>query len=187
MNRWLVSSLAALAAWCAAGAAHAQTACYVRAEAGAVASLPASMAASAPEGAEPRGAAARGAEALGAQSHLGMRRKSDKLFDLDIAVVGPGEAVCSVGGVARLSGATGREALAMVVRPDPARKIGRTGTLCQVFVHLTPTAIELRTTPSACKAQALCEGRVELNGQRFETATRLAAGASGPCFARKLP
>ena len=25
------------------------------------------------------------------------------------------------------------------------------------------------------------------NGQRFETATRLAAGASGPCFARKLP
>jgi hypothetical protein len=179
MNCWPASSLAALAAWCLAAPAFSQTACYVRAEAGALTSVPAS--ASGPEGSEPRGA-----EARGAQSHLGMRRKSDKLFDLDIAVVGPGEAVCSVGGVARLSGEAGREALAMVVRPDPARKIGRTGTLCQVFVHLTPTAVELRTTPSACQAQALCEGRVELNGQRFEQATRLPTGTPGPCFGRKV-
>ncbi len=176
MNRWLAFSLGALAVWCAAAPAHAQTACYVRGEAGALASVPASVPASAPDVTEPRAT----------QSHIGMRRKSDKLFELDIAVVGAGEAVCSVGGVARLSGETGREALAMVVRPDPARKI-RTGTLCQVFVHLTPTAVELRTTPKSCQVQALCEGRVELNGQRFEQATRLPTGTSGPCFARKLP
>ena len=175
MNRWLASSLTALAAWCLATPAHAQTACYVRSEGGAaVVALPAA-AASAPEGTEPRAT----------QSFLGMRRKSDKLFELDIAVVGPGEAVCSVGGVARLSGESGREALAMVVRPDPTRKIGRSVTLCQVFVHLTPTAVELRTTPSACQAQALCEGRAELNGQRFEQATRLPTGTNGPCFARR--
>jgi len=122
-----------------------------------------------------------------AQSHVGMRRKSDKLFELDISVTGPDDAVCSVGGVARLSGATGKEALAMVVRPDPARKTARTGTLCQVFVHLTATAVELRTTPSACQTQSLCDGKVDLNGQRFEAATRLPAGTPGPCFERRAP
>ncbi len=167
MNHWLASTLAALAAWCHAAPALSQTACYVRGEPG--------TAASAPQGTEPRAA----------QSHIGMRRKTEKLFELDIAVAGPDDAVCTVGGVARLSGETGREALAMVVRPDPTRKVGRTGTLCQVFVHLTPTAVELRTTPTACQAQSLCEGRVDLNGQRFEQTTRLPAGTGGPCFERR--
>jgi hypothetical protein len=165
MKRWIVPSLAALVIVCHAAPARAQAACYVRVEA-------ATEAASAPQPTQ-------------TQSHIGMRRKTDKLFDLDIAVVGPGDALCTVGGVARVSGEKGREALAMVVRPDPLSKTARTGTLCQVFVHLTPTAVELRTTPSACKAQSLCDGRVELNGQRFEQAARLPAGTNGPCFERR--
>ena len=162
--------------------AAAQTACYVRADAPALA-----VAAAASEAAPAPASLAQGQSARAAQSHVGMRRKSDKLFDLDISVSGPDDAVCSVAGVARLSGASGKEALAMVVRPDPGRKAARTGTLCQVFVHLTATAVELRTTPSACQTQSLCNGKVELNGQRFDAATRLPAGTAGPCFERRAP
>lgn len=171
MNRWIVSFLAVLVMVGLGAPAQAQTACYVRVEA-----APAASGASAPQGSD---------VPLPAQSHIGIRRKTDKLFDLDIAVAGPGDALCTVGGVARVSGEKGREALAMVVRPDLQRKTARSGTLCQVFVHLTPTAVELRTTPSSCQAQSLCDGRVDLNGQRFEQAARLPAGAEGPCFDRR--
>jgi hypothetical protein len=115
---------------------------------------------------------------------VGLRRKSEQLFELDISVSGPGDATCAVSGVARLRGEPGSEALAMVVRPDPSRKSGRSGTLCQVFVQLTPAGVELRTTPASCQAQALCEGKVDLNGQRFEHASKQPAGTRGPCFAR---
>lgn len=121
------------------------------------------------------------------QSFLGMRRKSEQLFELDISVAGPNLSTCTVAGIAKLRGEAGAEALAMVVRPDPSRKSGRSGTLCQVFVHLTPAAIEVRTTPAACQAQALCEGKVELNGQRFEHASKLPLGAKGPCFETAAP
>lgn len=145
--------------------------CYVREEAFAAASA-ASGAAAAPRA---------------AQSHLGIRRKTDQLFELDIAVAGDSDSVCSLSGVARLRGEPGKEVLGLVVRPDPGRKAGRTGTLCQVFVQLTPAALVLRTTPSSCQAQALCEGKVELDGQRFEPAAQLAAGTAGPCFERRAP
>jgi len=121
------------------------------------------------------------------RSFVGLRRKTDQLFELDISVAGPDDVSCALAGVAKLRGEPGQEALAMVVRPDPTRKTGRSGTLCQVFVQLTPTAIELRTTPGSCQAQSLCEGRVELNGQRFEHATKLPAGTKGPCFERRAP
>lgn len=120
-----------------------------------------------------------------APGHVGIRRKSDKLFDVDIAVRGDAEATCSVSGVAKLQGEPGAEVLGLVVRPDPSRKSGRTGTLCQVFIRLSPAGVELATTPGACQAQALCEGKVELNGQRFEHASRLPAGERGPCFDRE--
>ncbi|KNZ32450.1 MAG: hypothetical protein AD742_11910 [Methylibium sp. NZG] len=156
-----------LLAACLAVPAAAQTACYVRAETPAAASAP--------------------GDARVAQSHVGLRRKNDKLFELDIAVTGSNAAVCNVGGVARLSGDAGKEALAMVVRPDPLRSKGvRSGALCHVYVHLTATAVELRTTREACKAQALCEGKVELNGQRFDATSRLPDGVSAPCFERRV-
>jgi hypothetical protein len=157
-----------LAAACNAAPRESLDACYVRTEAFA-----------------PAVAASGALEA--AQSFVGVRRKTDKLFDLDIAVSGPPDASCLLTGVARLRGEPGHEALAMVIRPDPTRKSGRTGTLCQVFVQLTPDALELSTTPSSCQAQALCEGKVELDGQRFDHATKLPAGAKGPCFARRAP
>ncbi len=165
------AALVGLLTLCHAAPAAAQTACYVRAESRAAAPL----------------ATSQGADTRAAQSHVGMRRKSDKLFELDISVAGADNAVCTVGGVARLSGAAGKESLAMAVRPDPSRKGVPSGTLCQVFVHLTATAVELRTTPRACRAQALCEGRVELDGQRFDATTRLAADAPAPCFERRVP
>jgi len=133
---------------------------------------------------EPPAADASAPAAASASSHLGLRRKTEQLFEVDIAVSGPGDATCTVGGVARLRGEPGAEVLGLVIRPDPARKTGRSGTLCQVFVQLTPAAVELRTTRSSCQAQSLCEGRVELDGQRFVHETKLPAGSPGPCFAK---
>ena len=43
----------------------------------------------------------------------------------------------------------------------------------------------MRTTPASCQAQALCEGRIDLNGQRFDDASKLPAGADSPCFAAR--
>jgi hypothetical protein len=168
LNRPIFVSIAMLAAACNAAPRELLNACYVRAEA---------FAASAPESAEARVT----------QSHVGVRRKTEQLFELDVSVSGPGDATCSLTGLAKLRGEPGQEALAMVVRPDPTRKTGRTGTLCQVFVHLTADAVELRTTPTSCQAQSLCEGKVELNGQRFESATKVPTGTPGPCFDRRAP
>lgn len=122
-----------------------------------------------------------------APSHVGIRRKTEQLFELDVSVSAGDLDTCQVGGTARLRGEAGAEVLGMVVRPDPSRKTGRSGTLCQLFVRLTPAGLELKTTPGACQAQALCEGKVELDGQRFEAASRLPAGAQGPCFAKAAP
>ncbi|QTN21585.1 hypothetical protein HZ992_15505 [Rhizobacter sp. AJA081-3] len=128
--------------------------------------------------------AAEGTASAAAASHLGLRRKTEQLFEVDISVSGPGDANCAVSGVARLRGEPGAEVLGLVIRPDPSRKTGRSGTLCQVFVQLTPAAVELRTTRSSCQAQSLCEGRIELNGQRFEHDAKLPAGSPGPCFSK---
>lgn len=168
VNTLRITVAALLAGSALAAAAASGDACYVRTEA--FDAPPAADSASAP-----------------AQSFVGLRRKTDQLFEVDISVATADDAVCAVSGVAKLRGEPGAEVLGLVVRPDPSRKSGRTGTLCQVFVQLTPAAIELRTTPSSCQAQALCEGKVELNGQRFEHVSKLPAGAKGPCFARRAP
>lgn len=169
MKQLLVAVCTLLATVCAAAPAQPWDACYVKAE---PAESPASAASAA---------------SAGAQSFIGLRRKSDKLFELDISIAGPNDATCAVSGVAKPRGDAGAETLAMVVRPDPSRKSGRSGTLCQIFVQLTPAALELRTTPTPCQAQALCEGKVELNGQRFDHASKLPAGTKGPCFEKRTP
>jgi uncharacterized membrane protein len=145
-------------------------ACYVRAEPAAPADSPAS--------------AADGAAST-ARSHLGLRRRSEQLFEVEVSMTAAPDTTCTVAGVARLRGEPGAEALALVVRPDPGRKSGRSGTLCQVFFQMTAAGVEVRTTPAACQAQALCEGKVDLNGLRFDHAARLPAGAAGPCFEKK--
>ena len=168
MKHLIVAITALLAAICTSAQAQSADACYVRMQA-----------------AEPAADAASAA-AAGAQSFIGLRRKNDKLFELDISIAGPNDATCAVSGVAKPRGDAGVETLAMVVRPDPSRKSGRSGTLCQIFVHLTPAALELRTTPTSCQAQALCEGKVDINGQRFEHASKLPAGTKGPCFDKRV-
>ena len=169
MKHSIAAVIAMLAATCSAMPREALDACYVRAD---------SFAASAP----------LGTYASSDRSHVGIRRKSTQLFELDISVNAPGAATCALTGVARLRGEPGHESLAMPVRPDRPGTQAGAGALCQVFVHLTAgAAIELRTTPNSCQAQSLCEGRVELNGQRFEPETRLPAGAAGPCFERRTP
>ena len=166
IERFLVAALAALGA--ATTSAAPLDACYVRADTVTVG-----------EGDK--------SETRPAQSHLGLRAKSTQLFELDISVAGAEGAVCTLGGVAKVRGDAGRESLSLVVRPDPGRKSGRSGTLCQVFVQLTPSAIELATTQTSCQAQALCGGQVDLNGQRFARSTQLPAGSKGPCFEAKVP
>ena len=170
MKRSSVAVITLLAAACHAMPREPADACYVRAE-----SLAAAAAGSTRAGTD--------------HSHVGVRRRTPQLLeDFDISVNGPGGATCSLAGVARLRGEPGQEMLAMVVRPDHPATTAPAAAPCQLFVHLTAAAaIELRTTPSACQAQALCEGRVELDGQRFESATRLPAGAAGPCFERRSP
>ena len=166
IERHLVAALAALGA--ASAFAAPLDACYVRADTVTVG-----------QGDK--------AETRPTQSHLGLRAKSTQLVELDISVAGPEGAVCTLGGVAKVRGDAGQETLGLVVRPDPGRKSGRSGTLCQVFVRLTPSAIELATTQTSCQAQALCGGQVDLNGQRFERSTQLPAGSKGPCFEAKAP
>lgn len=82
--------------------------------------------------------AAEGSASAAAAGRLGLRRKTEQLFDVDISVSGPGDATCAVSGVARLArGEPGAEVLGLVIPPDPSRKTGRSGTLCQVFMQTT--------------------------------------------------
>jgi hypothetical protein len=159
---------AAFAALCTCTPGHAQSVCYVRTDTVSIGS-------------------GENVEQRAVQSHLGMRPKGTQLYELDISVAGQEAAVCSLNGVAKLRGEPGKESLALVVRPDPGRKSGRSGTLCQVFVQLTPTAVELSTTQSSCQAQALCGGQVQLQGQRFEHTAKLPAASKGPCFEQRAP
>jgi hypothetical protein len=159
---------AVLAALCICTASRAQGVCYVRADTVSV-------------------GAGENIESRSVQSHLGMRPKGTQLYELDISIAGQDAAVCSLSGVAKLRGDPGKESLALVVRPDPGRKSGRSGTLCQVFVQLTPTAVELSTTQSSCQAQSLCGGQVQLQGQRFEHTAKLPAASKGPCFEQRAP
>ena len=168
MRTLLSSAIFLFSTTCLAAASQAQSVCYVRADTVTVTT-------------------GENSESRSVQSHLGMRPKGSQLFELDISVVGQNAAVCSLTGVAKPRGEPGRELLALVVRPDPGRKSGRTGTLCQVFVQLTPAAVELTTTQSSCQAQSLCGGEVQLHGQRFEHATKLPSATKGPCFEQRAP
>ena len=167
--RWVANSLRTavlLAAVLAVPAARSvpNEACYVRTEAFAA-------------------PAVAGAASAPAQSFVGWRRKTERLFEVDISVSSAGQATCSVSGVARLRGTeAATEILGFVVRPEPARNAARSEAPCQVFVRLTSDAVELRTTSEACRAQALCEGRVDLDGQRFDAVSHVPAGAGLPCF-----
>ena len=113
------------------------------------------------------------------ESRLGIRRRSGQLFDVEVAVVGADGALCAVSGVARLRP---EGTLVLPVRPDAARGAKPPPTPCLVSLRSAAGAIEVTTTEAACQAQALCAGRVQLHGQRFEAATRVPAGVGSACF-----
>jgi len=138
-------------------------ACYVRAE-------PASPAASGP-----------------GQSHLGLRRKGTQIVEVNVAVTGADGAVCSVAGVAKVVGAPGAEYLSLAVRPDGAARGSSTDVPCQLRIRSTATAVELAASEPSCRAQSLCGGLVQLDGQRFDQSGRVPDGGRGPCFAPATP
>jgi hypothetical protein len=113
------------------------------------------------------------------ESRLGIRRKTGQLFDVEIAVVGAEGALCAVSGVARLRPG---ETLVLPVRPEPGKAAKPVSAPCLVSLRELAGAVEVQTTEAACQAQALCAGRVQLHGQRFEPATRVPAGGRNPCF-----
>ena len=104
------------------------------------------------------------------ESRLGVRRKTGQLFDVELSVVGPDGALCSVAGVARLRPG---DVLVLPVRPENAKATKPPATPCLVSLRDLPQSVEITTTETACQAQSLCAGQVQLHGQRFDLATRL--------------
>lgn len=121
------------------------------------------------------------------RSHIGIRRERSQLFAVDIHLSVPGGASCSLNGVARLRGTSGQEMLAFPIRQDATVPRTAGGVPCQVFVQLTPTALVLATSEDACKAAPLCDGLIDVHGQRFDLGGKVAAGQRGPCFERRSP
>jgi hypothetical protein len=68
-----------------------------------------------------------------AQSRLGWRRKTTQLFEVELTVVGPQAASCSVTGVARLRDDPQGAVLALPVRPEAGARGGRGGMPCLVY------------------------------------------------------
>jgi hypothetical protein len=118
------------------------------------------------------------------ESRLGIRRKTGQLFDVELSVVGPDGALCSVSGVARLRPG---EVLVLPVRPEGGKTTKPAATPCLVSVRAGPDSLEITTTEAACQAQSLCAGQVQLHGQRFDVATRVTASDRNRCFAASPP
>ena len=159
-------AIACLLAASAAGAGVVETdmpslACFVRAE-----TRPA--------------AAASNVLPAASESRLGIRRKTGQLFDVELSVVGADGALCTIAGVARLRPG---DVLVLPVRQEASRSAKTASSPCLVSLRNLGTAIEVGTTEAACQAQSLCAGQVQLNGQRFEVATRLPAAGTNACFA----
>jgi hypothetical protein len=115
------------------------------------------------------------------ESRLGIRRRTGQLFDVELSVVGPQGALCAVSGVARLREG---DVLALPVRPEGAASAKAVATPCLVYLRGLGDAVEITTTEAACQAQSLCGGQVQLQGQRFELATRVPSSSRSQCFAR---
>jgi hypothetical protein len=118
-------------------------------------------------------------EPRAAQDHLGWRQKTGRLFEVELSA-GQGLAACSVVGTARLRGGPEGNDLILPVRPEGGGARG--GAPCLVTIHLSATSATVTTTETSCRAQALCGGRIQLQGQTFEIAHRV-PDAKGPCFA----
>ena len=121
---------------------------------------------------------------VAAESRLSIRRKTGQLFDIELSVVGQQGALCSVSGVARLRQG---EVLALPVRAEGPASGKAMATPCLVYLRAVPEAVEITTTEAACQAQSLCGGQVQLQGQRFELATRVPSSSGSQCFARPAP
>lgn len=118
------------------------------------------------------------------ESRVGIRRKTGQLFDVELSVVGPDGALCSVSGVARLRPG---DLLVLPVRPESGKAAKPAATPCLVSLRAGPDSLEITTTEAACQAQSLCAGQVQLHGQRFDVATRVTASDRNRCFAASPP
>ena len=118
------------------------------------------------------------------ESRLGIRPRTGQLFDVELSVVGPQGALCAVSGVARLREG---DVLALPVRPEGAASAKAVSPPCLVYFRAVADAVEITTTEGACQAQSLCGGQVQLQGQRFELATRVSSSSRSQCFARPPP
>jgi hypothetical protein len=112
-------------------------------------------------------------------SHLGWRQKTTQLFEVEL-VVKQGLATCSVAGVARIRDTPDGSVFVVPVRQS---NVARSASPCLVSVHVSATSATVTTTEASCQAQALCGGRVRLDGQRFELAGQSQPAAGGSCFA----
>lgn len=118
------------------------------------------------------------------QSHLGWRGKTTRLFDVELTL-GQGLATCSIAGTARLNSTPEGDALVLPVRPVTGLAHG--ATPCLVTVHVSSAAATVSSSEASCRAQDLCGGKVEVQGQRFEWPAGVQPSATGPCFARPKP
>jgi hypothetical protein len=73
------------------------------------------------------------------------------------------------------------------VRPESGKAAKPAATPCLVSLRAGPDSLEITTTEAACQAQSLCAGQVQLHGQRFDLATRVAASDRNRCFAASPP
>jgi hypothetical protein len=82
------------------------------------------------------------------ESRLGIRRKTGQLFDVELSVVGPDGALCSVSGVARLRPG---EALVLPVRPEGGKTAKPAATPC--LVSFARGRIRSRSRPPRPRAR----------------------------------
>jgi hypothetical protein len=117
------------------------------------------------------------------RSHLGWRQQTTQLFEVELTVE-QGLATCSVAGIARLRDTPDGTVLVVPIRQSG---VARSASPCLVSVHISHTSATVTTSEASCQAQALCGGRVRLEGQRFELAGPSQSAARGPCFASPAP
>jgi hypothetical protein len=118
------------------------------------------------------------------QSHLGWREKTTRLYDIELTLR-QGLASCSIAGTARLNSTPEGDSLVLPVRPVAGLAHG--ATPCLVTIRIAPATATISSSEASCRAQDLCGGRVELQGQRFEWPAATPPSATGPCFARPQP
>jgi hypothetical protein len=126
-------------------------------------------------------AAGAAASPAASQSRLGWRQKTTRLFEVELTMR-QGLATCSIAGTAKLRSDADGDALVLPVRPAGGTAHG--APPCLVTVHVSPAFATVTTSEASCRAQDLCGGRVEVQGQRFESNSGVPPGGGSACFSQ---